>query len=423
VLGLPDRVYSTARYAPLLVLLPGCATSGRLGPETKLLRGNATAEVQGTVAVGGAGDHAGDGVFLPVLTLSGGVIPGTGRGTGSFEGGGDYAKAVANILSLRLGPRVGGTWGGEAGPYVGLRAGVALALDEPRLDETYPVILLEAFGAPGLGGDISGTFVGGLGLSFGFERYGSFRIPAGRPVRRHGREILAPVARRREWREVARPEMRGVPRTLRRRLGSAWLREARSEHASIATFANLSVQLLARGAPADLVALAHRAALDEVRHARLCFGLASAYLDTEVGPGELPVATPARTSIERLAVESLVDGIVGEGCAAVLAARRRRAARDVAVRRVLGVIAREERRHAELAWAVVAWGVSAGGTHVRAALRDAWSAHVRRPPPRDVAGSELPHHGLPTNRDIGAALARTNRAVDLRLRGLLLAQP
>jgi hypothetical protein len=412
-------VYRTTRYVPLLVLLPGCATSGRLGPESKLLGGNATAEFQGTIAVGGSGDHAGDGVFLPVLTLSGGVIPATGRGTGSFEGGGDYANAVAKRLSLRLGPRVGGTWGGQAGPYVGLRGGVALAMDEPSLDETYPIILLEAFGGPGLGGDISGAFVGGLGLSFGFERYGSFRIPAGRPVRRNGCEVVAPVARRREWREVARPAMRGMPRTLRKTLGRAWLREARSEHASVATFANLSVQLLSCGAPANLVALAHRAALDEVRHSRLCFGLASAYLDAEMGPGDLPFVEPEKPSIERVAVESLLDGAVGEGSAAVLAAKRRRAARDGAVRRVLGVIAREERRHAELAWAVVTWGVQAGGAGVASTLRDAWAEHLRRAPSRLSRGLELPAHGLPTNIDVADALARTNRRADGRLRELL----
>ncbi len=407
------------RYAPLLVLLPGCAASGRLGAQTKLLAGDLTAEAQGTIAVGAAGSHAGKGAFVPVLTLSGGVIPRTGRGTGSFEGGGDYAWLASPAVSLRLGPRVGGAWGGEPGGYLGLRGGVAVALESPGRERTYPVVLFEALAAPGVGGDLAGTFVGGLGVSFGAEYYGLFRVPSGRPMRKRGRAVVAPIVARRAWRDAAKPALRGLTPAVRRALGRAWLREARLEHASIATFANLSMQLLACGAPPELIGGAHQAALDEVHHAKLCFGLAAAYLGEEVDPGALPAVDSCKPSLARLAVESLVEGVIGEGCAALLATRRRRAARDGTVKRVLGAIAREERRHGELAWAVVAWSVREGGARVAKAVRDAWARDLRRAPASLRVADKLAAHGLATSRDLAAALTLTRLRAAGRLDALL----
>ena len=66
------------------------------------------------------------------------------------------------------------------------------------------------------------------------------------------------------------------PGPLRDAVVKAWTTAARAEHASVASFARFTLQLLHLGAPADLVADAQQAALDEVRHARLCFGVASA---------------------------------------------------------------------------------------------------------------------------------------------------
>jgi hypothetical protein len=60
-------------------------------------------------------------------------------------------------------------------------------------------------------------------------------------------------------------------------LARAWLADASLEHASIASFARFTLLALSFGAPADLLAEAQHAALDEVAHAQLCFGLASRY--------------------------------------------------------------------------------------------------------------------------------------------------
>ena len=59
-------------------------------------------------------------------------------------------------------------------------------------------------------------------------------------------------------------------------LAEEWIENARSEHASVPAFSRLSLTLMSLGAPARLVEGAHRAALEEIEHARLAFALAGA---------------------------------------------------------------------------------------------------------------------------------------------------
>src|SRR5262245_889099 len=68
--------------------------------------------------------------------------------------------------------------------------------------------------------------------------------------------------------DVARREQPVDP-TTRAALAAAWLRDAQMEHASIASFARFTLELLAVGAPAELVADSQRASLDEIEHARM----------------------------------------------------------------------------------------------------------------------------------------------------------
>jgi hypothetical protein len=91
-----------------------------------------------------------------------------------------------------------------------------------------------------------------------------------------------------------------------------WLQSALFEHASIASFARLALDLMAFGAPPDLIEDAHRAALDEIRHARICFGLAGG----KEGPGPL-VTPPGVTSLAELVRETIREGCVNETLAAL----------------------------------------------------------------------------------------------------------
>jgi hypothetical protein len=59
--------------------------------------------------------------------------------------------------------------------------------------------------------------------------------------------------------------------------------------------------------------------------------------------------------IEAVARENAVEGCVRETYAALLACRQARAATDPAIRSAMAGIARDETRHAALAWAVDGW--------------------------------------------------------------------
>jgi len=179
----------------------------------------------------------------------------------------------------------------------------------------------------------------------------------------------------------ALPRTMDLPASEREALAEHWTRDALLEHASVASFARFALELLAHGAPSDLVESAHLAALDEVRHARLCFGLASAYAGRELAPTELALGSSLTiaSTLPELADALCREGCVGETLAAIQAAEQEGCAEDGAVRTVLRVIAADEARHAELAWRTLRWALEIGGAEVRAAARAAFAATAPRP--------------------------------------------
>jgi len=250
------------------------------------------------------------------------------------------------------------------------------------------------------------------------------RVVPGRPARVDGEARFASVGavdatgggagsgHAATWRapELA-PSVASLPRELRDRLAAVWLEAARAEHASIASFANLSLRLLALGAPPDLVADAHAAALDEIRHARLAFELASAYAGTALQPVRFDDAArmSAAGDLASLAIETLLDGCINETVAAVEAETAGAAADDPVVAATLREIAADEARHAELAWRIVAWCVRSGEPGLLAALHEvAASVASAISAPAGTAG-DLASHGV-----LGAEAQATARAGVLR---------
>jgi len=209
--------------------------------------------------------------------------------------------------------------------------------------------------------------------------------PGGRPFLAGGGARVAsvePGAVSRGWAAGDGPALDGLSDAERASLALAWTTDALFEHASVASFARFSLALLAAGAPADLVELAHRAALDEVRHARLCFALASAYAGEDVAPGPFPLGGDVRVdgSLAALAASTFAEGCLGETVAALVAAEQLARATDPAVRAALAEIAADEARHAELSWRTVAWAVRVGGDDVRAAVERALLGALAGPP-------------------------------------------
>lgn len=180
---------------------------------------------------------------------------------------------------------------------------------------------------------------------------------AGRPLLHDGAAVMAGTRGRTDWGASARPRVTALATDARARAGAAWREVALAEHASIASFARFTLDLLAHGAPAELVLEAQRAMGDEVVHARLSFALAGAYLGAAIGPDRLPVPEGGARSLVEAVVAAVREGCVGETIAAARACRARDVARDPAVVKVLSIIARDERRHAQLAWRFVAWAL------------------------------------------------------------------
>ncbi|MEO8875322.1 MAG: ferritin-like domain-containing protein, partial [Polyangiaceae bacterium] len=217
------------------------------------------------------------------------------------------------------------------------------------------------------------------------------RMPfLGRPLRVQDEARVAPSASRADWILPLEMAIATMPADERATLADVWKRDAASEHASIASFSRFSLQLLALGAPADLVEAAHDAALDEARHARDAYALASAYAGEAVGPGPLDVRGAlehiADVTLAKLAIETFEDGCIGETIAAWDAREKAASCTDSIVHEILARVADDEERHAALAWQAVAWAVKTGGDDVRVALKAAIA--------RAATNEALSRHGL-----------------------------
>lgn len=145
----------------------------------------------------------------------------------------------------------------------------------------------------------------------------------------------------------------------------AWLRHGQDEHASVASFSRLSMDLLRFGAPPSLLLATHAAAADEVRHAQLAFGLAArlgAGKAATVEVGSFPVeAVELSASLSKLAGLAVDEGCFGEGAAtARLEFALAALAPDSPARALVETLLDDEARHSALAWRTVRWAVTQG---------------------------------------------------------------
>jgi hypothetical protein len=211
----------------------------------------------------------------------------------------------------------------------------------------------------------------------------------GRPFLIAGAARVAGLAERADW--IA-PDALSAAEPANAKLGAAlskhWLLAARMEHASIAAFARFGLELLALGAPSDLLLESARAMQDETLHAELCFGLASRYGDNAVGPGPLSLEHAFGVVTLESAMETAVlEGCIGETLAAAEAQAASEHAKDPVVREILERIAADETRHAALAFRFVTWALERGGERIALRLRELVAA--RRIVAEDASAEEL----------------------------------
>ncbi len=187
----------------------------------------------------------------------------------------------------------------------------------------------------------------------------------GRPFVVAGTARVAPHARRSDWLGDERPNLGGLDAATRASLAAHWREVAALEHGSIASFARFTLELLALGAPSDLVLDTQRAAADEARHARTAYAFATAYGDGSVGPGPLAIDGAIESPSWERFVERLVrEGCVGETFGALEAAEAAARADDPVVRDALLLVAIEEAEHAALAWRALRFALAHGGARL-----------------------------------------------------------
>src|SRR5205823_5592003 len=145
-------------------------------------------------------------------------------------------------------------------------------------------------------------------------------------------------------------------------------RAALEEHASIAAFARTICELMAHGAPLDLIRETQEALADEIRHTEMTM----ARLGGSFALGTLPAAmAPLSRDIDEFFRDVFRGGAIGETRAAMLAERQWMETGDP----FYETIAIDEARHAALAFKTLRWLLD---THpALARVRDAEMAGVR----------------------------------------------
>jgi hypothetical protein len=189
--------------------------------------------------------------------------------------------------------------------------------------------------------------------------------PGGRPLEVAGRRVVAEPTAGARWSKGPRGRVGlSLAPEARAAVSRAWFEDALAEHASVASFARATLELIAVGAPPRLLAAHQRAGIQEIAHAQRCFALARAYGGGDVDPGAIAVPAPRAAHLVRLACDTFAEGCVAETFGALLAERALAGCRVEAVRAALRVIAADEAAHAALAWKTLAWAARQGGPAV-----------------------------------------------------------
>jgi len=179
-------------------------------------------------------------------------------------------------------------------------------------------------------------------------------------------------------------------------LGALLAQMAELEAASVPAFVRLGRELKALGASARLVRAAERAAQDEVRHAVAVGEAARRYGATPKPTRSL--RAPLRSAFA-VARENAVEGCVRETFGALQATFQAAHAADPLLARLFGTIARDETRHAALAWDVAGWLEPQLTPRERGAVRAAKRAAIdslRRAVAEKPLGAAVKLAGMPT---------------------------
>lgn len=276
------------------------------------------------------------------------------------------------------------------------------------------------------------VLLGHLGLALGAGYVALISVlggARGRQLRRRGRVLLPPVVAQASWAGALDPTPVALGPDAPAGLADEWRENGRTEHASVAAFAHLALDLVALGAPPRLIAMANQDGLDEIRHTEACFALARRLDGRAAGPASFPDARRVPRlprsrplALAKLAVDSLVDGALNEGVSARSLARLAERCDAEPIRVVLKQLAADEGRHAAHGWDVVEWCLAEGGWVVESALAGALRAlpaGQRSSRPEAAAGGAWERWGIPGHALEQAEYRAARAHLVARLEGLL----
>lgn len=215
----------------------------------------------------------------------------------------------------------------------------------------------------------------------------------GRPLRVRGRQLHPKLRLGSDWTRGDRPAADDLDQATRTALEALWLHDAQKEHASVPALARVTWLLAAVGAPPGLLSWTQRATLEEIDHANRCFALAAGYGGRQHTVEPMPelliegigrIVDPLSTLVR----EGVTDGCQLEDFNADVAGRCASVCKEPVTRAVLEQIAIEERGHAELSWAIVAWVLERDPARARAAIARALADLDSYPRPTAVSAEK-----------------------------------
>ena len=168
-----------------------------------------------------------------------------------------------------------------------------------------------------------------------------------------------------------------------------FLNQGEGEHASVASFARHTLQLMSMGAPTTMLIGSQKAALDEIKHAKMCYGIAKSFLGAKIQPSTLNIdGSVTKISNSEIIQSVITEGCIGETVAAVRAQLSVHYAKEPNIKSILQEIASDETNHSQLAWNTVQWAINRF-PELRVIAEETFKAQLDRP--IDMA------KGLPTN--------------------------
>ena len=216
----------------------------------------------------------------------------------------------------------------------------------------------------------------------------SFSLLPGRPLKIDNEPICAEVCvdEKSNWARGPHPDTTHLDDATRVALEALWLQDALGEHASIPAFSRISWQLAMVGAPPELLERAHKAALDEINHARLSFAIAEGYGGRSYSVQPIPKMQKGgfdltNSPIEEMITETIFDGCLVEGFFAKTASIAAAQCQEPATRAVLEQIARDELSHAVFSWELLEWLLQQYPTQVRTIIENSCDALKTYPRP------------------------------------------